>query len=116
MERRTELKRSAIERSTTPMDRGKPMARKAMKKKAAPTVDAMVRRRVRARSRGICEAATEVCTGTAVHQHHKQGRGAQLNNASLILDVCRECHDYIHAHPTESYEHGWLIKRNGVES
>lgn len=72
----------------------------------------MIRNKVRSRSRGVCEAVTPVCTGTAVHQHHKRGRGKELNNASLLLDVCSECHAWIHSHPTESYENGWMVKRN----
>ena len=114
MERRKELKRTGIKRSITQMERGPMKPRvKPMPRKAAPTVAAKIRAKVRQRSRGVCEAVTPVCTGTAVHQHHKAGRGANLDNASLIIDVCRSCHDFIHAHPTEAYERGWLVKRNG---
>lgn len=27
------------------------------------------------------------------------------------LSLCMEAHAYVHANPTESYAHGWLIKR-----
>jgi hypothetical protein len=73
----------------------------------------MIRRKVRARSRGACEAVTPVCIGMAIHMHHTAGRGKNLNNSSLMLDVCHPCHAYIHGNPTESYERGWMVKRNG---
>lgn len=60
----------------------------------------------------MCEAVTPVCTGSAVHQHHRKGRGKYLDTEALLLDVCKPCHDYIHSHPTESYEAGWMIRRN----
>lgn len=72
----------------------------------------MVRNQVRSRSRGVCEAVTPVCTGRAEHQHHKKGRGPHLNTAALILDCCNACHSYIHSHPAEAYERGWMIRRN----
>lgn len=59
-----------------------------------------------------CEAGTQVCTGRAAHRHHRrmrsQGGG---NEPSNLLAVCPSCHDYIHAHPSESYERGWLLRR-----
>lgn len=26
------------------------------------------------------------------------------------LDVCANCHSYIHEHPQEAYEQGWLVR------
>ena len=67
------------------------------------------------RSRGVCEAATDACTGRAAHIHHIAGRGGpRPHRLENLLHVCRPCHDYIHAHPDESYLNGWMRKRNGV--
>ena len=44
--------------------------------------------------------------------HHKAGRaGKRLYDETNFMAVCRNCHDYIHRHPKESIEKGWLEKR-----
>jgi hypothetical protein len=70
-----------------------------------------VREAVHDRSGGRCEARTEVCTGGGYFLHHKvmRSHGGSHSEGNL-LDCCRSCHDYIHAHPTEAYERGWLIR------
>lgn len=59
-----------------------------------------------------CEAGTRVCVGRAAHVHHRrlrsQGGGDEPSN---LLAVCPPCHRYIHDHPAESYERGWLLRR-----
>lgn len=65
---------------------------------------------VRRRSRGICEVGSEVCTGEAQHFHHRKMRSAGGSHSEGNgLAVCHACHDYIHANPDLSYEHGWLL-------
>jgi hypothetical protein len=67
------------------------------------------------RSGGVCEASTPVCTGMGVHVHHKAGRtGPNPHDPAGLLHVCSSCHVHIHANPTESYDHGWLVKRLGA--
>ena len=61
-----------------------------------------------ARCSGICE----VCNKAPVDQaHHKrrrsQGGGNSLDN---LLAVCLGCHQAIHAHPSASYEAGYLTR------
>lgn len=50
-----------------------------------------------------------MCVDQPAHRHHvllrSHGGGDERSNT---LDVCRVCHDYIHAHPAEAYERGWL--------
>jgi hypothetical protein len=42
--------------------------------------------------------------------HHKAGRhGGNYLNVSTWAAVCRPCHDWIHAHPKEAREKGWLV-------
>jgi hypothetical protein len=48
-----------------------------------------------------CEAQVDgVCTGRAVHAHHKvlRSQGGTDDPRNLLL-VCTACHGWIHAHP-----------------
>jgi hypothetical protein len=65
-------------------------------------------------AQGMCEAATMRCVGPAGQVHHRKGRDGDLvDNVDYLIAVCYACHDYIHSHPHESYERGWMIRRNG---
>lgn len=53
-------------------------------------------------------------------RHHRQGRTPitldddteiDVDDAEHTLDLCYPCHLYVHAHPAESYESGWMIRR-----
>lgn len=49
------------------------------------------------------------CRRPASEIHHKAGRnGERLNDVHNFMSVCRDCHQYIHAHPQESRQNGWL--------
>lgn len=62
------------------------------------------------RAMGVCEAATEVCTGEVQHTHHRKLRSAGgSHDPRNLLAVCHACHDFVHANPDLSYEHGWLL-------
>lgn len=62
------------------------------------------------RAMGVCEAGTEVCTGEVEHTHHRKMRSAGgSHDPRNLLGVCHACHDYVHANPELSYEHGWLL-------
>lgn len=52
------------------------------------------------------------CGGVPADEpHHKNGRiSVLLNMKELWLCCCRKCHDYIHRHPAEARERGWLAK------
>jgi len=50
------------------------------------------------------------CFKSADEIHHKAGRtGERLNDVKDFMVVCRTCHQYIHEHPAESREKGWLL-------
>lgn len=52
----------------------------------------------------------ERCNKFASEIHHKNGRnGTRLVDVDYFMAVCRKCHNYIHANPTESRQEGWLI-------
>jgi len=84
----------------------------SMGKKAADGPTGATRQFVEARSRGYCEVNAYGCRMKGVHLHHRlmrsQGGGHDAGN---LLNVCRPCHDLIHAEPTWAYERGWLLHR-----
>jgi 5-methylcytosine-specific restriction endonuclease McrA len=71
------------------------------------------------RAEGRCErqlspAGWSRCSNTARVVHHILPSSAGGTHArSNLMALCVECHDFIHAHPTVSYENGWLISRYG---
>jgi hypothetical protein len=99
------LKRTGIKRSRSGV-----MKRAAIRKPRGDSLELKNAKRVaRRRSRGRCEVRTPVCTGTARQGHHIQRRSqGGPDDAENLLDSCNECHTYLHAHPAESYERGWL--------
>jgi hypothetical protein len=74
-----------------------------------------VREMIALRSGGQCEANGPLCRGRAVHIHHilrrSQGGKGTVSNG---LHVCTPCHTWIHDHPAESVERGWLARSGGV--
>jgi hypothetical protein len=72
---------------------------------------------VKARSKGVCEAKTDVCSRTAVHVHHRKLRSQGGSNSLVnLIDVCFACHDWIHLNPAISYERGWLLHSTDEET
>lgn len=68
-----------------------------------------LRQKLEARSHGICEKCRQA---RATHKHHKKGRGRQdSDHLENLAHLCTFCHNYVHSHPQESYEQGWMIKR-----
>jgi len=67
------------------------------------------RRWIEGRSGGACEAKTPACTGRGAHAHHivMRSQGGDDGTGNLLW-VCPPCHSYIHEHPAESYDAGWL--------
>ena len=62
---------------------------------------------------GACEAVTGVCTGRSHEVHHRlmKSQGGHRTDYRNLLAVCWPCHRWIHAHPAESYDKGWLLHR-----
>ena len=59
----------------------------------------------------MCQAALLSCTNGSTDVHHKKGRGIYHNDVSTWLSVCRNCHNWIEANPTEAEELGFSISR-----
>lgn len=72
-----------------------------------------VRREVIEAAYGRCQAqASPDCQFAAQHVHHvlPRGRGGKDDGSTPLLAVCFMCHDWIHGHPTISYDKGWLVR------
>jgi hypothetical protein len=72
-----------------------------------------IRERIAEEAGWACQARTTRCNGRVEQIHHRKGRdGELLTNPEYLLPLCEPCHTYIHAHPAESYERGWMVRRN----
>jgi 5-methylcytosine-specific restriction endonuclease McrA len=73
-----------------------------------------VREQVERRSGRKCEAAVNAnCATTGHFLHHILPRSAGgKHTVANLLQICTACHEYIHAHPEESYRRGWLKRRS----
>lgn len=67
----------------------------------------VTRRIIFERDGGRCR----ICLRPAHHCHHvlPRSRGGKNDGSTPLLLLCLECHNYVHAHPKESKEKGWLI-------
>lgn len=100
------VKRSPIKRKSAPKRTRK--ERGTARSSLDFTPDA--RAEIEYRSGGWCEAAcTPNCQRRATHAHHilRRSQGGQGTEANG-LHVCANCHLYIHEHPGQSYEQGWM--------
>jgi hypothetical protein len=109
------MKQTPLKRSTKPMKRSAIKQHRPSPDRGVEFSDD-VRRLVRRRAGGKCEAhCTKNCTSAIRHFHHRllrsQGGKGTLDNC---LGVCAWCHSWIHDHPLESYMRGWLIRGTGV--
>lgn len=46
--------------------------------------------------------------------HHRRGRSVRDEHQHCScngINVCTKCHEWIHAHPFESREKGWIVSR-----
>lgn len=65
------------------------------------------RREVRLRSGGMCELK---CNRIASEMHHRKLRSHGDHRPENCLHLDTRCHEWIHAHPMESHERGWLVR------
>lgn len=87
--------------------------RKVSKKRAPIQKEYLKKRKAYLAANPYCEALAlhglYVCEIKSCDVHHIAGRrGGNLLNEDTWLPVCRPCHDFIHSHPKESKEMGWL--------
>ena len=59
----------------------------------------------------FCQAKLPGCTVSSTDVHHVRGgeeRSETFLDADTYMSVCRTCHNYIHEHPAEAREMGYL--------
>lgn len=90
------------------------LKRRSDKKRATDAEYAQARAAVKFRAYGRCEVNTPACPPRehrGDHCHHVLRRSQTGgHDPALLLLVCAEAHEYIHQHPAESYDKGWLIR------
>lgn len=75
------------------------------------------RQLVTARAQLQCERCGKSVKWSGHHVHHRKPRGSggssdpEINLASNLLVACPDCHEWIENHRTESYQQGWLVRR-----
>lgn len=63
------------------------------------------------RSGGLCEAGVSSrCSGVSEAAHHRKlrSRGGK-DTASCLVAICNDCHTWIHLHPADATERGWMV-------
>lgn len=50
------------------------------------------------------------------HELKTRAQGGSITDQNNIVLVCRRCHDWVHQHPTEAAEQGWLVMRKASRS
>ncbi len=59
-----------------------------------------------------CQVRTAHCTHHATQVHHRDGReGSLLTDVSLFTATCPNCHNWIHQHPNQARELGFIAPR-----
>lgn len=57
--------------------------------------------------------------GWAIHHRRPKSKGGTalgwVNAAANGVVLCEDCHRYVHAHPGESYQKGFLVRANGIQ-
>jgi len=56
----------------------------------------------------VCEICASARSTDIHHKFAGADRNKYQNDTSTWMSLCRICHDYIHQHPKESREKGWL--------
>lgn len=63
------------------------------------------------RSGGLCESqVASRCSGVAESAHHRKlrSRGGQ-DTTSCLVAICEPCHQWIHQHPADATDLGWMV-------
>ncbi len=100
------------------MSRLRPVSKRRQKR---DRVYAQRRREVHERADGRCEFYRRTagpgspvyrCLNRMTDVHHVRGRNIpDPHNLLNLKGLCREHHDFIHAHPAWARENGWMVSR-----
>ena len=96
----------------SPLTRHKPMSRVGPRGLAKKARMAILRVLLWARCRGRCErCGRPMSSMRAMDPHHVEasgGRGEKMDRLDNLMGLHRRCHAYLHEHPAESRERGWI--------
>lgn len=56
----------------------------------------------------MCQIGTVRCTKFSTEVHHTEGRGEEYLEEGTWLATCRTCHKWVHGHPKDARELGFL--------
>ena len=112
------MKRTPLKRKT-PMKRNQKPLKRTPLKRVSQSKNAKAKRKSYASAKreymedrenpNHCERCEVELGIKFLDLHHKAGRGKNLSNKSTFTAICRPCHDWIHAHPKDARETGWLV-------
>jgi len=107
------MKRTPIKRKT-PLKRGNKPLKRTPLNPMSKNPNAVAKRSLYAKNKATYmkdNPRCEICARKGkLDLHHKAGRtGDNYTNIATFMAVCRMCHDWIHSHPKESREKGYLI-------
>lgn len=77
-------------------------------------IPASSRQIVKARARGRCER----CNGVGAEWHHRRTRSVRDDHRHCPCNgvlLCSGCHQWVHAHPFEARQAGWIVSRHTVQ-
>lgn len=102
----------------------KPMPRVGMAvRRPAPAVPPSVRRALKERSGGLCEARLADCRGQATDPAHRDGTGSggrrgaakvAHDRLSNLTDLCRSCHQWTHNNIAKAEALGLMLRTGDV--
>lgn len=58
---------------------------------------------------GRCERCLTDVHPAYAHRHHRQRRRVGGDRLANLLVLCQSCHTWIHDHPRNAREHGWIV-------
>lgn len=109
MKRSTPLARTTPLRTRTRLSRVTPVKPVSAKQRRRNARWAVVRDAVLERDGLTCQR----CGRLADDVHHRRGKATDADryDRSLLVSLCRQCHDHVHANPSESYATGLMVRR-----
>lgn len=98
-----------IPKTKKPLKKAKQIAKISTRRKTERQIY-NVKRRMFLEQNPMCQIYPDK---KATEIHHIRGtNNGRLLDEKYWMALSREAHNYVHANPSESYEKGWLIKRN----
>lgn len=113
------MKRSGPLERRTPLKSGKGLPSVGARKRRTLAAEAEFRRAVKVRAHGFCELQTPACLPFRHEGHHAHhiapsDRDRGVHDPERGLFACFPGHAWVHRHPEQSYERGWLLRDRGA--